>query len=46
LTPVLKQAAVKTALKSKHNESQMMDIADMASQVGGAREGQSFVLKI
>jgi hypothetical protein len=25
---------------------QMMDIADMAIQVGGAREGQSFVLKI
>jgi hypothetical protein len=23
----------------------MMDIADMASQVGGAREGLSFVLK-
>jgi hypothetical protein len=23
-----------------------MDIADRASQVGGAREGQSFVLKI
>jgi hypothetical protein len=25
---------------------QTMDIADMAIQVGGAREGQSFVLKI
>jgi hypothetical protein len=25
---------------------QTMDIADMANQVGGAREGQSFVLKI
>jgi hypothetical protein len=25
---------------------QIMDIADMAIQVGGAREGQSFVLKI
>jgi hypothetical protein len=24
----------------------MMDILDMAIQVGGAREGQSFVLKI
>jgi hypothetical protein len=24
----------------------MMDIVDMAIQVGGAREGQSFVLKI
>jgi hypothetical protein len=27
-------------------EPQTMDIADMAIQVGGAREGQSFVLKI
>jgi hypothetical protein len=27
-------------------ESQMMDIVDMAIQVGGAREGESFVLKI
>jgi hypothetical protein len=26
--------------------SQTMDIADMAIQVGGAREDQSFVLKI
>jgi hypothetical protein len=25
---------------------QIMDIADMAIQVGGARDGQSFVLKI
>jgi hypothetical protein len=25
---------------------QIMDIVDMAIQVGGAREGQSFVLKI
>jgi hypothetical protein len=28
------------------NSPQMMNIADMAIQVGGAREGQSFVLKI
>jgi hypothetical protein len=27
-------------------QTQTMDIADMAIQVGGAREGQSFVLKI
>jgi hypothetical protein len=26
-------------------QSQMIDIVDMAIQVGGAREGQSFVLK-
>jgi hypothetical protein len=26
--------------------SQTMDIVDVAIQVGGAREGQSFVLKI
>jgi hypothetical protein len=26
--------------------SLMMDIADMANQVGGAMEGQSFVLKV
>jgi hypothetical protein len=26
--------------------TQMMDIADMAIKVGGAREGQSFLMKI
>jgi hypothetical protein len=34
--------------QSQANESyaQMIDIVDMAIQVGGARKGQSFVLKI
>jgi hypothetical protein len=34
-----------THLTSKITQ-QMMDVADLAIQVGGAREGQSFVLKI
>jgi hypothetical protein len=34
-----------TALSAWYT-AQTMDIADMAIQVGGAREGQSFVLKI
>jgi hypothetical protein len=32
--------------KSCHFKPQMMDIADMAILVGGAREGHSFVMKI
>jgi hypothetical protein len=31
---------------SNDNKARAMDVADMAIQVGGAREGQLFVMKI
>jgi hypothetical protein len=37
---------VNYCLKTLRSRSQMMDIEDVAIQVGGAKEGQPFVLKV
>jgi hypothetical protein len=43
---IVQATSATSQLNSKGAQPQTMDIAEMAIQVGGAREGQSFVLKI